>query len=101
VVGSVALVLEGDFGEITEVDEGAAFRMLVDPAVQGRGIGTLLATACLDRARAGGKRRMVISTDAAMTPAHRLYQRLGFTRLPERHWSPLPGVDLMVYTKEL
>ena len=39
-VGSVALVLAGDFGEVTESDDEAAFRMLVvDPAARGRGIG--------------------------------------------------------------
>ena len=27
-------------------------------------------------------------------PAHRLYARLGFVRIPERDWSPFPGVDL-------
>jgi ribosomal protein S18 acetylase RimI-like enzyme len=102
VVGSVALVLAGDFGNVTTSDEEAAFRMLVvDPAVQGRGIGELLVTTCLDRARAAGKRRMVISTDPLMTTAHRLYERLGFTRLPERDWTPEPGVDLLVYSREL
>ena len=102
VVGSVALVLEGDFGEITESDEEAAFRMLVvDPAVQRRGVGALLVTSCLDRARAAGKRRMVISTDPRMTTAHRLYERIGFTRLQERDWTPAPGVDLLVYALDL
>jgi ribosomal protein S18 acetylase RimI-like enzyme len=102
VVGSVALVLKGDFGNVTTSDEEAAFRMLVvDPAAQGRGIGELLVRTCLDRARAAGKRRMVLSTDPLMTAAHRLYQRLGFTRLPERDWSPAPGVDLMVYARQL
>jgi ribosomal protein S18 acetylase RimI-like enzyme len=102
VVGSVALVVAGDFGNITTSEEEAAFRMLVvDPAVQGQGIGELLVTTCLDRARAAGKRRMVISTDTVMTTAQRLYQRLGFTRLPERDWSPEPGVDLLVYVREL
>ena len=102
VVGSVALVLAGDFGEVTESDDEAAFRMLVvDPAVQGRGIGELLVTTCLDRARAAGKRRMVLSTDRRMTTAQRLYERLGFTRLPERDWTPVPGIDLLVYTYEL
>jgi ribosomal protein S18 acetylase RimI-like enzyme len=102
VVGSVALVLGGDFGNVTASDEEAAFRMLVvDPAVQGQGIGELLVVTCLDRARALGKRRMVISTDPRMTTAHRLYDRLGFTRLPERDWTPEPGVDLMVYVREL
>jgi ribosomal protein S18 acetylase RimI-like enzyme len=102
VVGSVALVLTGDFGEITTSDEEAAFRMLVvDPATRGQGIGELLVTTCLDRARAAGKRRMVISTDPRMTAAHRLYERLGFTRLPDRDWSPMPGIELMVYGRDL
>ena len=57
--------------------------------------------ACLERARAAGKRRMVLSTDVRMAAAHRLYERLGFTRLPERDWSPLPGVDLLVYALDL
>ncbi len=98
VVGSVALVLAGDFGEVTESDDEAAFRMLVvDPVVQGRGIGQLLVTSCLERARAAGKRRVVLSTDRRMTTAQRLYERLGFSRLPERDWTPRPGIDLMVY----
>ncbi len=102
VVGSVALVLSGDFGEVTDSDEEAAFRMLVvDPATRGRGIGELLVTTCLDLARAAGKRRMVLSTASTMTAAHRLYERLGFHRLPERDWIPVPGVDLLVYSLEL
>jgi ribosomal protein S18 acetylase RimI-like enzyme len=102
VVGSVALVLQGDFGEVTTSDEEAAFRMLVvDPAVQGQGLGRLLVTTCLDRARAAGKRRMVLSTGTRMTVAQRLYERMGFTRLPERDWTPVPGIDLLVYSREL
>jgi ribosomal protein S18 acetylase RimI-like enzyme len=102
VVGSVALVLTGDFGNVITSDAEAAFRMLVvDPSAQGEGVGELLVTTCLDRARRAGKRRMVISTDPLMTTAHRLYERLGFTRLPERDWRPEPGVDLLVYSREL
>jgi GNAT superfamily N-acetyltransferase len=102
IVASVALVLSGEFGEVLASDAEAGFRMLVvSSAARGRGIGAALVTACLDRARAAGKRRMVISTDRRMASAHRLYERLGFTRLPERDWVPLPGVELLVYAREL
>ncbi len=102
VVGSVALVLSGDFGEVTRSDDEAAFRMLVvDPAVRGQGLGALLVTTCLERARVAGKRRMVLSTGTRMLAAQRLYERLGFTRLPDRDWSPVPGIDLLVYSREL
>jgi ribosomal protein S18 acetylase RimI-like enzyme len=56
---------------------------------------------CLDRARVAGKRRVVLSSDPRMAAAHRLYRRLGFTRLPARDWSPVPGIDLMVYALDL
>jgi ribosomal protein S18 acetylase RimI-like enzyme len=102
VVGSVALVLEGEFGEVLASSEEAGFRMLVvDHAARGRGVGELLVRTCLDRARAAGKRRMVLSTETRMLAAHRLYERLGFTRLPERDWSPMPGVQLRVYALDL
>jgi hypothetical protein len=32
-----------------------------------------------------------------MRGAHRLYERLGFTRLPERDWQVLPHVTLIAY----
>jgi ribosomal protein S18 acetylase RimI-like enzyme len=102
VVGSVALVLEGEFGEVLTSPAEAGFRMLVvDAAVRGRGVGELLVRTCLDRARAAGKRRMVLSTEPRMVAAHRLYERLGFTRLPERDWSPMEGVHLRVYALDL
>jgi ribosomal protein S18 acetylase RimI-like enzyme len=75
--------------------------LVVDPAVRGQGIGEALVTACLQRAAAAGATRMVLSTDPRMHAAHRLYARLGFTRLPERDWSPMPGTDLLVYALPL
>jgi ribosomal protein S18 acetylase RimI-like enzyme len=36
-----------------------------------------------------------------MHAAHRLYERLGFTRVPERDWSPVPGVQLVAYALPL
>ncbi|MCF6506009.1 GNAT family N-acetyltransferase [Blastococcus sp. MG754426] len=101
-IGSVAFVAGGEFGEVLESPDEAGFRMLVvDPRARGRGVGEALVRACLDRARETGRRRVVISTGTRMTAAHRLYERLGFTRLPERDWTPVPGVDLLVYTRQL
>ncbi|WP_236829668.1 GNAT family N-acetyltransferase [Blastococcus sp. KM273128] len=64
-------------------------------------MGEALVRACLARARQAGRRRVVISTGTRMTAAHRLYERLGFTRLPERDWTPVPGVDLLVYAVDV
>ena len=44
---------------------------------------------------------MVLSSSTTMHAAHRLYERLGFTRLPERDWSPVPGVQLVAYALPL
>jgi hypothetical protein len=32
-----------------------------------------------------------------MATAHRLYERLGFTRSPARDWKPVPEVQLRTY----
>jgi GNAT superfamily N-acetyltransferase len=83
--------------EIAAEDEGE-FRMLaVSGAARGRGVGLALIEACLDRAREAGMRGVAISTMSEMTDAHRLYGRLGFTRVPDSDWSPQSGVCLMAF----
>ena len=71
--------------------------LAVAPATRGRGVGEALVRICLDRFRDDGCRGVVISTLAEMAAAHRLYERLGFVRDPERDWSPLDGVDLIAF----
>jgi GNAT superfamily N-acetyltransferase len=83
-------------------DEEGEFRMLaVDPAAQGTGAGTALARLCEERARAHGATGMALSSLATMTAAHRVYARLGYVREPGRDWSPVPGVDLLAFSKAL
>jgi ribosomal protein S18 acetylase RimI-like enzyme len=87
--------------ELAGADEGE-FRMLaVAPEARGRGVGEALARHALDRARRAGHRRVVISSQPDMRAAHRIYARLGFTRVPELDWSPLPGVELHGYAVDL
>ena len=87
--------------EISREDEGE-FRMLsVAPTAQGRGVGTALARACEEQARSHGAVAMALSSLPMMTAAHAIYARLGYTRLPERDWSPAPGVSLVAFGKRL
>lgn len=102
VLGSVVFVLPGSrFAELSGPDE-AEFRMLaVDPAAQGRGVGKALARACVDRAAAAGRTGVVICARSFASRAQRLYAGLGFARLPERDWSPAPGVELLALRLDL
>lgn len=84
------------------VDGDSGMRMLaVAPDQEGRGIGRALVAACLDRARAEGRRRLVLHTTPWMTRAHALYEGLGFRRAPELDWVPLPEVPLRAYVYDL
>jgi ribosomal protein S18 acetylase RimI-like enzyme len=101
-VGTVTMTPEGSaWREIGEPGEGE-FRMLaVAPAARGRGVGEALTRLVLDRFREAGAHSVVMSSLATMSTAHRVYGRLGFERLPQRDWSPVPGVDLIAFRKEL
>jgi ribosomal protein S18 acetylase RimI-like enzyme len=84
------------------LDHEGEFRMLaVSPAARGLGVGTALTQHCLDRSRSLGFTHVVLSSSVAMASAHRLYARLGFSRLPDRDWSPVPGVDLVAFGRPL
>jgi ribosomal protein S18 acetylase RimI-like enzyme len=86
-----------------ELREGeAGIRMLaVDPARQGRGVGRALTEACLERARAADRARLVLHTGAFMPAAVHLYETMGFERRPELDFAPAPGIDLIAYALEL
>ncbi|QIP84736.1 GNAT family N-acetyltransferase [Streptomyces sp. Tu 2975] len=103
-LGGVAFVpAGGPFADIAGPGE-AEFRMLaVDARARGRGAGEALVRTCVERARATpGCVRLVLSTQPTMYAAHRIYDRLGFVRTPERDWEPVPGlVSLLTYALEL
>lgn len=102
VVGTVTIALEGSpWREIGEPGEGE-FRMLaVAPGARRRGVGEALMRLVVDRFRGLGAHAVVLSSLAEMADAHRVYERLGFVRTPERDWSPIPGVDLIAFRAEL
>jgi ribosomal protein S18 acetylase RimI-like enzyme len=92
---------ESPWSEIAQPGEGE-FRMLaVDPAHRRQGVAEALVGVCLERARELGYDALVLSSLAEQAPAQRIYQRLGFTRVPDRDWSPVEGVDLMAFVLRL
>jgi ribosomal protein S18 acetylase RimI-like enzyme len=101
-LGTVTFVPDGGpLGEIATPDE-AEFRMLaVDPATRGRGIGTELLRRVLEESRSRGRAGVVCSSLPEMRAAHRVYERLGFRRAPQRDWSPIPGVELLAFALRL
>ncbi|KZB81529.1 GNAT family N-acetyltransferase [Amycolatopsis regifaucium] len=101
-VGTVTIARPGTpFAELSREGE-LEFRMLgVHPSATGRGIGEALTRAVIERAREVGAARVVLCSMLTMERAHRLYERLGFVRMPERDWEPHPGVTLIAYRLDL
>ncbi|QMU67799.1 GNAT family N-acetyltransferase [Streptacidiphilus sp. P02-A3a] len=101
-LGSVTFAAPGSrYANLAQEREGE-FRMLaVSPGARGRGAGEALVRACTARGRELGLVRMVLSTEPTMVHAHRIYERLGFRRTPDRDWSPVPGIELLTYALEL
>ena len=98
-LGTVTFVPDGGpLGEIATPAE-TEFRMLaVDPAAQGRGVaGALMECVLAETRRRPGKDGIVCSSLPIMRAAHRVYDRFGFRRAPERDWSPVPGVTLLAF----
>ncbi|HEU5160751.1 MAG TPA: GNAT family N-acetyltransferase [Streptosporangiaceae bacterium] len=88
--------------EVARGPEEAEIRGLaVAPAAQGRGVGARLVRAVIDRATERGARLLLLSTLPIMAAAQRLYVASGFTRLPDRDWSPRPGVTLLAFCRTL
>ena len=99
VVGCVTFVPDcsSPWAELLEDGEAGIRMLAVDPAHQGRGAGRALVDACVTRAQALGRSAVVLHSTPWMLAAHRLYEDVGFVRLPERDFEPVPGVPLRAF----
>lgn len=100
VLGTATLELdqrvEGGHAREPLAPDEAHIRMLgVDPDARRRGVGRALVGACIDRARAAGKRRITLHTTEEMRVAHHMYRSLGFRRIPDVVWPD--GFRLMAF----
>ncbi|MFE3853326.1 GNAT family N-acetyltransferase [Streptomyces griseorubiginosus] len=101
-LGGVTYVPDGGpLSEIARPGEAEIRMLAVTHEARGRGVGRALVQACIDRASAAGT-DLVLCTQPTMHTAHRIYERLGFTRAPERDWHPVPeSPDFTLLTYEL
>ncbi len=88
ILGTVMLQFWPHGGEIGLGRDEAEIRALaVAPGEQGRGTGTALLRAVIERAARAGISRLLLVTQPDMRAAQHMYQREGFQRLPDRDWS--------------
>jgi ribosomal protein S18 acetylase RimI-like enzyme len=97
IVGTV-MIRRWPGGQLMRAPDEAEVRALaVAPDSRGRGIGRKLVSAVVERARVSGLRHLVLASQPDMVIAHHLYGEAGFGRLPERDFSPMPGVTLLAF----
>ncbi|MGA7834189.1 MAG: GNAT family N-acetyltransferase [Acidimicrobiales bacterium] len=109
VLGGVTYVPGSDrvMSEFSDANAAGIRMLAVDPHYQGAGVGRALAEACVQRARADGRQRLILHSTPVMTAAHHIYEQLGFVRSPELdEWiDENPGADhplhLMAFGLEL
>jgi ribosomal protein S18 acetylase RimI-like enzyme len=97
-IGTVMLQVWPEGGEVVKAPgEGEVRALAVRPDARGAGAGRALLAAVVERARTVGVSHLLLLTQPEMKAAHHLYEEAGFDRLPERDWSPAPGVMLLAY----
>ena len=88
-LGGVTFVPSGGpLADLARPGEAEIRMLAVAHAARGRGVGQALVQACVDRASGRRPPAVVLCTQPTMHTAHRIYERLGFTRAPERDWQP-------------
>ncbi|HEX6492806.1 MAG TPA: GNAT family N-acetyltransferase [Candidatus Dormibacteraeota bacterium] len=103
VAGGVTLVLDPSSPLAEHLEPGmAGMRMLaVDPAAQGAGAGRALVEGCIEVCRSRGLRLLSLHTHVVFARARALYERMGFTRTPERDLHLGDDLHLLSYLLEL
>lgn len=98
ILGSATICPSGTpYAEIARADETEIRFVAVAPTSVRLGIARTLVNACIDHARDAGHHAVVLSVIDWNDPGHRLYEAMGFTRVFERDWNPVPDVSLNVF----
>jgi GNAT superfamily N-acetyltransferase len=101
IVGSVALFpakIDAYEGLVDELDYPEIRMLAVTPQARGNGVAAALISECIQRSRGQGFRSIGLHTADFMKSAMRLYERLGFERLPQFDFEPADdGIIVKAY----
>jgi len=88
---------------LADAVEYPEIRMLaVDEAFRGKGVAAALIEECIARSRATGYRQIGLHTGEFMKPAIRLYEKLGFRRMPGLDFQPADdGINVRAYRLDI
>ncbi|HEX6228598.1 MAG TPA: GNAT family N-acetyltransferase [Solirubrobacterales bacterium] len=102
IAGAVVL-LGPEAPQRAEAREGEAeiARLAVAATARRGGIGRALVEFCEQRARAAGWRSIALWSRPGQVEAHRLYESLGYRRVPERDSTDATGHRRLVFRREL
>lgn len=88
IVGTCALIKMDD-------ERYELAKMGVSPKAQGHGIGFMLGKAIIEKARELGGKILYLESNTILTPAMRLYKKLGFKKI-EQHDSPYERCNIQM-----
>ena len=85
-------------GQVEELDYPEIRMLAVSPSARGKGIASALISECINRAKEKGHYAIGLHTGDFMKTAMRLYERLGFERLPQYDFEPADdGIIVKAY----
>jgi len=97
-LGTITVEPYGPDSELAQNPAEADIRAFaVDARAQGQGVGRQLLRAVIDYAAGHGIGTLRLCTQPAMAAAQHLYATAGFSRTPDRDFSPAPGLTLRAY----
>ena len=98
VVGVVALSAPGAPGRaVAQTGEAELSRLVVAASARRLGIGQALVAHCHELARAAGWSAIALWSRRYQRAAHRLYESLGYRRVPERDQTDESGHERLVF----
>ncbi len=103
IVGAVTFYPDSSRSKVEGWPSGySGVRLLsVQPEAQGHGVARALMSECIRRSRERGFRYLGLHTTELMSIARGMYERMGFRRIPEFDWEPMPGRLVMAYQLQL